>query len=257
MQVFPRLAVDIASIMLICCGGSHMDSVTAPTMLQDPQPNAVCKERPIFGEGAVGSPPKCVSFSGFEWVIKSAASSGPGPNRWVDDTGNVFMDSRGIHLKITKRGEAWTSSQVILNKSLGYGTYIVHTIGLDQLDPNSVLGIFTYDSLDHSYYNREIDIEVSPRFSQTGQNGHFTVQPPNQTNSHEFDLKGGDVTHSLEWRADHITFTSGPVSWTYTGPNVPPTGGETLRINLWLYKSNPPATGREVEVIISSFEFRP
>jgi hypothetical protein len=45
--------------------------------------------------------------------------------------------------------------------------------------------------------------------------------------------------------------------WTYTGGFVPPPGDENPRMNLWLLNGEPPINGREVEVIVSRFEFQP
>ena len=45
--------------------------------------------------------------------------------------------------------------------------------------------------------------------------------------------------------------------WDYEGPEVPPAGREQARINLWLFRGAPPSDGREVEVLVTGFEFRP
>ena len=39
------------------------------------------------------SDPKRLSFSGYEWTLKSGARMGPGPNRW--ETANVSLDAAG------------------------------------------------------------------------------------------------------------------------------------------------------------------
>jgi hypothetical protein len=45
--------------------------------------------------------------------------------------------------------------------------------------------------------------------------------------------------------------------WTYTGGDVPPADGENARINLWMFRGEPPADGQSVEVIVSDFSFVP
>jgi hypothetical protein len=46
-------------------------------------------------------------------------------------------------------------------------------------------------------------------------------------------------------------------SWRYRGPDIPPSGGESTRINLWLLDGLAPSDGKEVEAIIDAFEFVP
>jgi hypothetical protein len=38
---------------------------------------------------------------------------------------------------------------------------------------------------------------------------------------------------------------------------VPPAAGENARINLWMFRGEPPADGRPVEVIVADFAFVP
>ena len=45
-------------------------------------------------------------------------------------------------------------------------------------------------------------------------------------------------------------------NWTY-GLAVPPTGDESVHLNLWLFNGAAPTDNAEVEVVISSFQFVP
>jgi hypothetical protein len=83
------------------------------------------------------------------------------------------------------------------------------------------------------------------------------------------ELREDHSTHSFDWSADNIQFSSfqgheSPLapsdqieSWLYTGADIPPAGEGNARINLWLLGGNPPSDGQEVEVIIEAFEFVP
>src|SRR5205823_3592763 len=142
-------------------------------------------------------------------------------------------------LRITNRDGRWYAAEIVLNESLGYGTYIFRTdTRLDLLDRNVVLGLFTYNYPDPAFAHRELDIEVSSSLGFTpGANAHFTVQPfqaPGQT--HDFSVSAGvtsTVTHSIDWRRDRVLFQSGEEQWSFAGATLPATGGENVRINLW------------------------
>ena len=41
--------------------------------------------------------------------------------------------------------------------------------------------------------------------------------------------------------------------WSYAGSDVPIPGGETPRMNLWLYRGSAPTDGQPVEVILERF----
>src|SRR6185503_3577849 len=97
---------------------------------------------------AAGKPgyPDRVTWSGGQWQVKTSnASVGPGPN--IFSKANVGVDPGGfLHLRIAKDAQGrWTTAEVIGPSSLGYGTY-TFTIAtpLDALDPNVVLGLFTW-----------------------------------------------------------------------------------------------------------------
>ena len=110
--------------------------------------------------------------------------------------------------------------------------------GSDLQNPNVVLGLFTWSD-DPAYNNREIDIEFS-RWKNAL-----------------------DSSHSWRWTNRNIAFQSSAfgnslAQWSYTRRNgIPKPGGETPRINLWLFRGAPPSNGLPVEVIISKFEFVP
>jgi hypothetical protein len=206
-----------------------------------------------------------IEFSGYQWRVKrSDAPVGPGPNLFSDASDNVWVDEAGrLHLKITARAGRWYSAEVIASVSLGLGRYTFELASpVDQLDPNVVLGLFTWDSTAPGSNYREIDIEFK-RGRTSAENAQFVVQPWDRPgNIDRFGIRTGTSlsTHWFEWRGDSILFESVAATverWLYTGPDVPSAGRENARINLWLDGGVPPSNGQEAEVVVSRFLFDP
>jgi hypothetical protein len=223
--------------------------------------------------GAAGEPK--IEFAGRTWTVKTSAGSvGPGPNIFAED--NVRVDRRGrLHLSIEPRvvnGETvWTSSEIILDQPLGYGTYTFDVkSAVNDFDPNVVLGLFTWDT-NPGDYNREIDIEIS-KFGNAADstNAGFTVQPYDATgHQHRFAVDTTRRTrYSFDWTPDQVDFLavrgrkSSIADWSFSeaingAGTVPDAGQAQVRINLWLFRGNAPTDGQPVEVVISNFSFTP
>jgi hypothetical protein len=149
-----------ATLGLVLMAGACAAPAHTPIV---PSPNS-CSTTPSSGDPNVSSPPRCISFAGFEWVVKASPRFDPGPNAWSDSIDNVFVDSRGLHLRITNVNGSWYASEVVLNQTLGYGEYVFRVASsLERLDPNVVFGMFTYNYIDPAFGHRELDIESSPR----------------------------------------------------------------------------------------------
>src|SRR5436305_1591178 len=103
-----------------------------------------------------------VSFSGYQWRVKSSTGRvGPGPNYFCDRPENVRVDPEGrLHLAITSRDGNWQCAEVISTRSFGYGRYRFYLDSSPDLDPNAVLGMFTWND-EPAYHHREVDIEIS------------------------------------------------------------------------------------------------
>ena len=212
---------------------------------------------------------RTLQFSGYTWGVKASPSPvGPGLNNFSDLSSDVFVDTSGkLHLRFVQRAGTWYCTEIVNTQSLGYGTYsFVLDWAVNQLDPNMVLGLFTWDDLAPQYNYREIDIEFSRWGDPNGVNSQYVIQPYSQTgNLHRFPtlLQGSLSTHLLEWRKDGIHFLSyqgGPANpgdqiqaWTYSGADSPPPGAENTRLNLWLMNGSAPSDGREVEVVVELF----
>lgn len=216
---------------------------------------------------------RTLQFSGYTWGVKaSAAPVGPGPNYFSDLGSDVFVDSSGrLHLKIVQRDGHWYSTEIVHTQSMGYGTYTFELASrVDQLDPNVVLGLFTWDDLAPQSHYREIDIEFSRWGALQNQNSQYVVQPYHvEGNFHRFDtiLQSSLSTHLFEWRKERIDFASYQGSpgdpgdeietWSYTGAGISSPGLENTRLNLWLINGNAPSDGKEVEVVVEAFRFTP
>ncbi len=218
-----------------------------------------------------------LQFSGYRWLVRSCEKpAGPGPNYF--SVKNVRVDEDGLKLAIRERDGIWSSSQVNLIKTLGYGTYVFVTGGnVQAFDPNIVLGLFTWDNSANKYHNRELDIEFSRWGNQTGPNAQFIVQPGHYKNvcgkncSH-FTIGGAEqfLTNFIYWRpgvAEFRTYygkhgafapdTKLIHKWRKTGNDVPEPGQERIQINFWLFRGNPPLNGQNAEIVINNFLFKP
>ncbi len=202
---------------------------------------------------------KNIEFSGFTWEIKDSKGKkvGPGPSVFSSSKKNVYVDSKGLHLKTSILKESYSASEVILIKSLGFGTYEFEVISnLNKLEKNTVLGAFLYEDDEH-----EIDIEFSP--NMVGKNyGQYVVQPGSKEGN-VFLFKIPSIkksVHKITWTKDEINFESSDSETNkliyqaiYKGENIPQTEKARMIFNLWLYEGKKPK--REEVVVISYFKF--
>lgn len=209
--------------------------------------------------------PSTVEFSGYTWTVKAYSRRiGPGPNFF--SASNVSVDADGLHLRISRSGKKWTTAEVIANASLGYGTYTWTLAPVPELDPNVVLGLFTWSD-DPAYAHREIDIELA-RWGNAADptNAQYVVQPWDADGHDErwtFAPYAGSTIHSFTWSPGRVDFRSTTASgqvlheWSYEGADVPIPGGENPRMNLWLFRGSAPLDGQPVEIVIESFDHAP
>jgi len=231
---------------------------------------------------------KSLQFASRTWNIKKANSPvGPGPNRFSDSANNVWSDADGLHMTIRKKGNNWFSTEVILDESLGYGTYLFQTdTRQDILDPYATFGAFTWDNFgdspDPGNPFREIDIEDS-RWGNPANpfNTQYVVTPfqiPGNIHRFTFPDLSADarLTRFLTWSPEKIEFYTlrghhTPTNFTpadvidqyvylHNGTSnlVPVPGRENFRFNLWLNTGHTvPFSGTDVEVVINDFSFLP
>ncbi|HEX3045488.1 MAG TPA: hypothetical protein VHY08_12085 [Bacillota bacterium] len=222
-----------------------------------------------------------IEFSGYQWTVKQNpfrfGAVGP---FFFNSTKNVWVDRLGrLHLKIVKIKGVWYGSEVICKQSFGYGKYSFHlTAPVGQLDPNVVLGLFTW-SENPFQASREIDIE----FSKWGRgldynNAQYVIQPwTHSGNRRRFQVSPNltSSTHCFIWEKKRISFQSlfcdpsrsgtSPrecprqvlQEWKCRSRDIPAPGDEKVHLNLFLAANRPPSDGREVEIMINEFQFTP
>src|SRR5271165_6167087 len=118
-----------------------------PTMDVAPNPGgAVVAVEIVKGVGDTQlAPTKPLHFSGYDWNIRTVASDRGGMNNLYDGD-NAWTDASGaLHLRIKKRDGKWSCAEVELNRSLGYGTYIMVVQDISHLEPAAVLSMNTFD----------------------------------------------------------------------------------------------------------------
>ena len=179
--------------------------------------------------------PGPISWSGYDWHVKSHSRKiGPGPNFF--SSANVAVDGDELHLSITKSGNKWYAAEVINTRSLGYGTYSWTVGPMGELDPQVVLGLFTWND-DPAYNHREIDFEYAKWGNAADpNNAQYVVQPYSTLgNEHRWqqDAFWVPTVHSFTWTETSVEFRSTTASgtvleaWTYDGLDVPVPGGQT------------------------------
>lgn len=225
-------------------------------------------------------PPQRVSFSGYDWTVKTGARMGPGPNRW--EAANVGVDAKG-HLRLTIRRDAagWSCAEVgLARRRLAFGFYEFQTIGpIGKLDPNIVLGLFNYPTPDIGPdTTNEIDIEYARWGNAKYPIGNFTLWPEKKGEkqvSHTFNPPPGveRATHRFLWLPDRILWQSlnghardvrDDRSEFARYEFKPPSGSDLIPqkplpvlINLWLFQGKAPTDGKEVTLTISRFTHEP
>jgi hypothetical protein len=158
------------------------------------------------------------------------------------------------------------------NEEFCFGQYQWYVIGrVDKLDKNVVLGLFPY--LGPSGQN-EIDIEMTKWGNVYGKMGNFTVWPakkvlPKTTKPFSVSLNGDYTTHGFNWQSTSVFFQMlhghridnqyeiwnwyfKPLRYLDYIPQLP----MQTHMNLRLFKDRPPSDGKEVEIIVKSFQFK-
>lgn len=215
-----------------------------------------------------------IYWSGIDWILKKGEEKqGPGPNFFSGDQRTVWVDELGfLHLTIRKVNGKWLCSEIVALDVLGYGNYSFQLASnLDQLDPNAVLGLFTWRS-SGGKHNNEIDIEISRWGDPFNQNTQYVIQPysiPGNIYRFNVDQNGEYCTHEFLWMPETIYFHSYHghysktddypeiKSWIYTKSMIPNSSKTHVRINLWLNNPSGTRNRRDIEIVLKSFNFTP
>jgi hypothetical protein len=218
-------------------------------------------EGPVLGQPVL----KKLDFSGYEWLVRQTPGNPAGtPNQY--EAANAWVDQRGyLHLRIRKTPAGWTSAEVSLSRSLGYGLYRFVVSDISHFEPPVVLTISTWDA---SGPDQEMDIEISRWGELAGKNAQYVVQPYYvAANVVRFLLPPGRLSYSFNWAPGRVTFRTVRGSEAAAKPDVvaahvftsgvPSLGGETVRIELYNFDNRRVRLQHGVEVIIENFEYLP
>ena len=232
-----------------------------------PQPGAgVVVVAVVKGSGDVPPAGKRLSFSGYEWDVRTTPSDRGGANDYHPD--NAWVDADGLlHLKLTEREGRWSSAEVILTRGLGYGTYSFTVRDISNMDPAAAFGMFTWDDEDAQQNHREMDIEISQWGDRTIPNGQYVLQPYYvPANVARFSAPSGTLTHTLRWEPGRAAFRTVRGAGTVEGPavaaheftsGVPTPRSERVRMNVYFFRYSPTPPAGPVEVVVERFHFVP
>ncbi len=214
--------------------------------------------------GKAAAAPKTLTFSGYQWEIRTSASNRAGTINSFDAS-NAWTDQAGLlHLRISGSPGHWASGEVQLSRSLGYGSYRFVVRDVSLLEPAAVLSFFTWDG---GGPLREMDIEISRWGEPEGKNAQYVIQPYFvAANTKRFDAPGGTLTYWMVWEPGRASFKTARGSATAMRNDVaehvftsgiPSPGNEEIHMNLYVYDNKRNPLQHESEVIIEKFEFRP
>jgi hypothetical protein len=141
---------------------------------------------------------------------------------------------------------------------LGYGLYKFELSDVSRLDPNMVLGLFSWDPGASAHHYNEIDIELGRWGNAHAPNAQFVLQPWDEPDNRvRFNVPAGRIECSFEWTPGRVACRAaqGPstIHQCVFEKAVPSPGGAQARVNFWLFQSRPPQ--REAEVIVKNFQF--
>lgn len=223
-------------------------------------------EAVVTAEGAKpeSSDLKKLNFSGYEWSVRQTPGSPAGsPNQYASD--NAWVDAKGLlHLRIRQTPAGWTSAEVSLVPSLGYGWYRFAVSDISGLEPAAVLTISSWDG---SGADREMDIEISRWGEPAGENSQYVVQPYDvAANVVRFLSPAGQLTYSFDWGPGRVAFrtTRGGslgdanlvAAHVFTS-GVPAPGNEKVQLNLYVFDNRRIRMQHGVEVVVEKFDYLP
>jgi hypothetical protein len=211
---------------------------------------------------------KTLQFAGYEWKVRDIPSERGG---WTYryDPANAWTDAAGaLHMRIAQGDGEWTCAEVILTRSLGYGTYSFVVKDVSQLAAPVVMSLFTWDDTASEHRFREMDVEMSRWGDPANANAQFVVQPyfvP--ANVSRFEAPAGALTHTLRWELGRATFRTSrgarpaagahPVAEHVFTSGVPVPGNEKVRLNLYVFGRPPASFAQQMEVVVEAFEYLP
>jgi hypothetical protein len=215
--------------------------------------------------GIPHAPPATLQFSGYQWEIRKVTSDRGGTHNFYDPA-NAWTDKSGfLHLSIERREDRWTSAEIKLSRSLGYGSYRFVVGDVFHLEPAGVFSIFTWDSAGPS---REMDLEISRWGEPSNRNAQYAIQPYTvPANTLRFTAPTGRLTYWIDWQPGQVAFRTlrgatssmegDTVAEHIFTSGVPSPGNESINLDLYVFNSKRSPLRHGCEVIVEKFEFLP
>ncbi|HXZ79174.1 MAG TPA: hypothetical protein VEG30_04535 [Terriglobales bacterium] len=215
------------------------------------------------------APTKPLKFSGYDWDVRTIASDRGGTNNLYDPD-NAWTDATGaLHLQIKKKIGRWACAEMVLSRSLGYGTYVVTVRDTSHLEPATVFGMFTFEDWGGDQYYREMDLEVS-RWGDAANkhNAQYVIQPfyiPGNVSA--FDVPAGTLTHMMRWESGRTSFKTfrgrsagagAPVVMEHEfASGIPSPGQSKIHLIFYVVASDKNPLQQPSEVVVEKFEYLP
>jgi hypothetical protein len=203
---------------------------------------------------------RTIEWSGHVWQVRPPSeSSAPGPNSWSDSARSVAVRGDRLRLAIVRDASGrWRCAEAHLERALGYGTYEwIVTSDLTTLDPQAVLGLFTYD-WHGGTASSEIDIEFARWGAASDQDlVEFSVQPAGAGQNVRLPLvTPPPYTCRFTWTPGRVQFSVGDdCAYTSATDVFAPSPSAWPFVNLWLNRGTAPSGPQAVE--LSRFSFTP
>ena len=220
----------------------------------------------VSGARPTGPVHHTLQFSGYEWHVRATPSGRGGHN--LHDPANAWVDTSGaLHLRIAGEPDKWTCAQVILTRSLGYGTYRFIVRDVSKLEPAAALAMYTLSDAGAAASDRnprEWDVEMSRWGDPSSKNARYLVQPSYQ-NTIWFDAPPGILAHQVQWRSGNLRMTTARGAGTNASPvfehsftsEIPVPGDERFRIDFYDFQRGPQLLQHGSEIVIEQFEYLP
>jgi hypothetical protein len=215
------------------------------------------------------APTKPLKFSGYDWNARTIASdrggtSHPyrGENAWTDDKG-------ALHLRIAKFSGEWSCAEVVLDRSLGYGTYALVVRDVSRLEPAAVLSLTTFDEWGGEQYYREMDAEISRWGNAASKNNaQYVIEPYYRPgNVYPFAAPAGNLTHLMRWEPGRVSFKTVRGALPSQGARVvsehaftsgvPSPGQERVHLFFYVVATDKNPHQNDNEVVLEKFEYLP
>jgi len=242
-----------------------------PTMDVAPTPvGGVAFVKIVKGTGTPQfAPTKPLKFSGYDWDVRTIASDRGGTNNLYDPD-NAWTDARGaLHLQIKRNSGRWSCAEMVLNRSLGYGTYLVTIRDTSHLEPAAVFSMITFEESGGDQYYREMGIEQS-RWGDAANknNAQYVIQPfyiPGNVSS--FHTPPGTLTHLLRWESGRASFKTfrgasigagaSVVSEHEFSSGIPSPRQAKIHLIFYIVPSDKNPLQKQSEVVIEKLEYLP